>query len=199
LLRGGFVEKFIEKGFVRQKPTDPLLVWKIIIMKLNLGCGNHRIDGFIGVDKLKTSAADIIHDLNIFPYPFRDNSVEAVVLFHILEHLSDTIGVINEIWRICKNEATVRIIVPYYNSPGACHDPTHVRFFTERTFDYFTKGGITFSSEYNYYSFGRFEIVSVFPSQRKIFTIVPKTVQWFLAHHLATIHSIEFILKVVKE
>ena len=168
-------------------------------MKLNFGCGDHKLDGFVGVDKLKTKAADIIHDMNVFPYPFRNDSVEEALLSNILEHLHDTIGVINEIWRVCKNEATVRIIVPYYNSPGACNDPTHVRFFTERTFDYFTKDGITFFSEYNYYSFGRFEIIAVIPSQRKIFAIVPKRVQWFLAHHLATIHSIEFILKVVKE
>jgi ubiquinone/menaquinone biosynthesis C-methylase UbiE len=167
-------------------------------MKLNLGCGNHRIEGFLGVDKLKTSAADIIYNLSIFPYPFHNNSIEEVTLYHILEHLPDTIEVMNEIWRICKNEAKVRIIVPYYNSPGACHDPTHVRFFTERTFDYFTEDGTTFSSEYNYYSFARFEIISVIPSQRKIFTILPRRIQWLLAHHLATVHSIEFILKVIK-
>ena len=39
---------------------------------LDLGCGNKKRDGTIGVDFNSRTKADIIHDLNIFPYPFED-------------------------------------------------------------------------------------------------------------------------------
>ena len=82
--------------------------------------------------------------------------------------------------------------------PGACHDPTHVRFFTERTFDYFTADKTTYSSAYNYYSEARFRILAVIPGQRRILGLLPARIQWLLAHHLSTLHSIEFRLKVAK-
>jgi len=168
-------------------------------MKIYFGCGNHRMEGFIGVDRLKTRAVDVIHDMNRFPYPFRDSTAEEVHLINVLEHLPDTIRVMEEIWRICKNEATIKINVPYYNSPGAFQDPTHVRFFTEHTFDYFTEDGALWLSAYNYYSHARFEILSVELNQRGILKLLPKRVQIFFAHHFATIHGIDFTLKTVKQ
>jgi ubiquinone/menaquinone biosynthesis C-methylase UbiE len=167
-------------------------------MKLYFGCGNHKVDGFIGVDKVKTEHADIVHDMNAFPYPFKDNTVDEVLLSHILEHLPDTIKVMEEIWRICKNRAAIKIFVPYYNSLGACQDPTHVKFFTEHSFDYFTENGATTLSVYNYYTSARFRIMSIIPMQRSILTTLPKKIQWFLAHHLSTVHSIEVLLQVIK-
>lgn len=86
-------------------------------MKANFGCSNHRLDGSIGVDRLGTKAVDVICDMNLFPYPFRGNSFEEVLLSNILEHLPDTISAMQEIYRISRNDAMVRIIVPYYNSP----------------------------------------------------------------------------------
>jgi len=167
-------------------------------MKINLGCGNHRMEGFIGVDRVKMDAVDVVHDLNVFPYPFCDDSIDEVHLFNILEHLPDTIRVIEEVWRICKGGAIVRIGVPYYNSPGASADPTHLRFFTESTFDYFTEDGATWLSAYNYYSHARFAIHSVKLVQRSILNLLPRTMQLFLAHHFATVHSIEFTLEARK-
>lgn len=52
-------------------------------MKLTLGCGNHRIEGFLGVDKLKTAAANVICDLGKFPGPSRDGTAEEATLYHI--------------------------------------------------------------------------------------------------------------------
>jgi len=168
-------------------------------MKIYFGCGKHRVEGFIGVDKIQTGQVDVVHDMNVYPYPFAENSVDEVLLIQILEHLPDTIRVVEEIWRICKDGAVIRIEVPYYNSPGAFQDPTHKSFFTENTFDYFTQSGTTPLSEYNYYSSARFKILSVVPDQKRVLRILPKRVQWFLAHHLGTIHSLSFGLRVIKE
>ena len=168
-------------------------------MKLYFGCGKHEVKGFIGVDKVKMANVDIVHDMNVYPYPFPDNTVEEVLLINILEHFPDIIKVIEEIWRICMHGARIRIEVPYYNSPGAYQDPTHKSFFTENTFDYFTESGTTPLSSYNYYSSARFKILSVVPDQRKIFDALPKSIQWLLGHHLATIHSLKFELEAIKK
>lgn len=122
--------------------------------KLNLGCGEKRVPGFLGVDRLKTPAVDTIHDLNKFPYPFADNFIEEILMDNILEHLDNTVGVMEEIFRICQDSAIVKIRVPYYKSSGAFTDPTHKVFFTESSFNYFTEG-----HPYHYYTKANFKVV----------------------------------------
>ena len=168
-------------------------------MKLYFGCGTHKVEGFLGVDKIQMDQVDIVHDMNMYPYPFADNSIDEVLLINILEHFSDIIKVVEEIWRICKNGARIRVEVPYYNSAGACQDPTHKSFFTENTFDYFTESEATPLSSYNYYSSARFNILSIVPDQRPMLRVLPKRIQWLLGHHLATIHSLKFELEVIKK
>jgi predicted SAM-dependent methyltransferase len=58
-------------------------------MKLNLGCGSDYRQGYINVDRV-SGVADVVHDLNVFPYPWSDNSVDEIVARHILEHLEDS-------------------------------------------------------------------------------------------------------------
>lgn len=120
-------------------------------MKLNLGCGLKKIEGFTGVDKIKTEATDVRHDLNVFPYPFSDNSVSEVVMDNVLEHLEDVIKVMDELYRISQPGAILRISVPYFKSNSAFTDPTHRHFFTETSFKYFTE-----ENPLNYYSQARF-------------------------------------------
>ena len=103
----------------------------------NLGCGNQRYPGIIGVDALSGSAADIVQDLNIFPWPIAESSADVVLCFQTLEHLESLPRVMEEMYRICKNGARIIIEVPYFRSTGAFQDPTHKHFFTTKTMDYF--------------------------------------------------------------
>jgi len=121
--------------------------------KLNLGCGKDHKKGWINLDAHKLPGVDIVHDLNKFPYPFKENEFDFVHASMILEHLEDCIKVMEEIHRIMKNKGVLRIHVPFFPSMYSVIDPTHKSFFTYLTFDYFTpKHGL------NYYSKARFRI-----------------------------------------
>jgi len=107
------------------------------IKLLDLGCGVRKRKGAVGVDIREDSDADIIHDLNIFPYPFDDDKFDDILCDNVIEHLKDIIRVMEEIWRISKNGAKVKIFVPYFRSKWASIDPTHKHFFTVNSFSYF--------------------------------------------------------------
>jgi SAM-dependent methyltransferase len=104
---------------------------------LDLGCGNRKKEGSIGIDCNPDSMADVIHDLDRFPYPFGDSTFDVVIADNIMEHLDDIIGVLRELYRITKPHGELVITVPYFHSKWAYIDPTHRHFFTSESFSYF--------------------------------------------------------------
>jgi len=104
---------------------------------LDLGCGNKKRPGTIGVDYNARVDGDISHDLNVFPYPFESESVDKVYIDNCLEHLDRPLSVMEEIHRILKPDGEVKVIVPYFRSPSAFHDPTHKTFYTIESFSYY--------------------------------------------------------------
>jgi SAM-dependent methyltransferase len=116
---------------------------------LEVGCGQiRRIPGSTTMDVNPGSIADVIHDLNVFPYPFEDNSFDMVVAEHVIEHLDNVIGVTEELHRITKPGGVLYIEVPHFTSSNFFTDPTHRHSFTTRSFDYFVEG--KYVSTYNY-------------------------------------------------
>ena len=103
-------------------------------MRLNLGCGSRKLEGWVNVDKVAACAPDQVADLESFPWPWPDDSVDEVMLSHVLEHLgaaTDTyLGIIQELYRVCRNGAEVTVIVPHPRHDDFLHDPTHVRAVT---------------------------------------------------------------------
>jgi len=106
-----------------------------MIKKLNFGCGKKIFSGWVNVDIQNGQGIDKSFNFNKFPYPFKENTFDYVFSENVIEHLDDPNKVLDELWRICKNQALVRIIVPYFNSSGAYNDVTHKHYFNERTFD----------------------------------------------------------------
>ncbi|MGZ5037034.1 MAG: class I SAM-dependent methyltransferase [Usitatibacter sp.] len=98
-------------------------------IKLNLGCGSRHFEGFVNVDKY--GEPDVRHDLEVFPWPWADSSVEEIRLLHVLEHLGRDpdvfIGIMKEMYRVCANGARVQIVVPHPRHDDFLGDPTHVR------------------------------------------------------------------------
>ncbi|HKO68170.1 MAG TPA: class I SAM-dependent methyltransferase [Burkholderiaceae bacterium] len=124
---------------------------------LELGCGFNKTPGATGVDVIQGSHADIIHDLDKFPYPFTDDEWDRILCRCVLEHVNDFVGTVNEIWRIARPGAMVEVVGPFMSSVNYYADPTHKRAFTSKTFDYFIEGRL--ASNFGY-SKARFDLVA---------------------------------------
>jgi len=112
-------------------------------MRLNLGCGNRKMDGWLNVDKEPAAKPDQVVDLEALPWPWPDDSADAVMLRHVLEHLgAETdlyLGIIRELYRVCRHEAEVTVTVPHPRHDQFLHDPTHVRAVTPLGLEMFSR------------------------------------------------------------
>lgn len=112
-------------------------------MRLNLGCGFDKRAGFINVDKQAACDPDEIVDLEQLPWPWPDSAAKVVVLRHALEHLGAStdgyLGIVAELWRICRDGAVVTITVPHPRHDSFLNDPTHVRAVTPEGLEMFSQ------------------------------------------------------------
>jgi predicted SAM-dependent methyltransferase len=73
-------------------------------------------------------------DLEQFPYPWENSSIDEILLSHVLEHLGESksiyLKIIQELYRICKHGAIIHIHVPHPRHDDFINDPTHVRIIT---------------------------------------------------------------------
>jgi SAM-dependent methyltransferase len=104
---------------------------------LDLGCGVRKQPGMVGIDINPCSQADVIHDLNRFPYPFEDSTFDEILADNTMEHLDDLPRVMEELHRIAKPRSLLTVTVPYFRARWAFVDPTHRHFFTVDSFGYF--------------------------------------------------------------
>lgn len=97
------------------------------LLKLDLGCGPHKREGFHGVDSFQFVGVDTVHDLRITPWPWADNSVAEAHASHFVEHLTalERVQFCNELYRILVPNGTCQIIVPHWASNRAYGDFTH--------------------------------------------------------------------------
>ena len=129
--------------------------------RLNMGCGSDIKDGFVNLDSAELDGVDVVHSLEEFPYPFDDDTFDEIIAINVLEHLDDTIRVMEEIWRISAPGAKVTIRVPFWNCMHSVTDPTHVKFFNQYTFDFFDPSNKRCQNR-PYYTTARFRIDTVY-------------------------------------
>lgn len=96
-------------------------------MKIDLGCGPNKQEGFVGCDAIAFDGVDHVFDIGTERWPFDDNSVDEARASHCVEHLTATqrVHFWNELYRVLKNGGTAAIITPHWGSNRAYGDPTH--------------------------------------------------------------------------
>ena len=104
---------------------------------LDIGCGNDKLPGAVGIDVNPNSAADIVRSLDDLPWPLEESSFDRIRAQDVLEHVENFLGVVTEIHRVGKPGALVEVRMPFMSSSNYATDPTHRRSATSRTFDYF--------------------------------------------------------------
>lgn len=115
------------------------------LKKLNLGCGSDIKKGYVNLDKSRTKGVDVVHDIDKYPWPFPNNRFEEVYARDCIEHVKDLFRAMQEIHRILKNNAVVRLIVPYWHSSAAFY-PNHNYFFNIDSMKFFTEKERTYDS-----------------------------------------------------
>ena len=98
-------------------------------MKLNLGCGKSKLEGFIGVDvrQFDGGSVEVVCNLGKDRWPFDDDSCDEAVCSHMLEHLAgrERIHFFNELWRVLRKGAKCQIVTPHWASTRAYGDVSH--------------------------------------------------------------------------
>jgi SAM-dependent methyltransferase len=125
---------------------------------LDVGCGNAKIPGAVGIDAVAGTQADIVHDLNQFPWPLPDDSFDVIRLWSVLEHLEDPLAVLAEVHRVARPGALVIILVPHFSSAMSFTDPTHRHYFSGCSFDYLIPG-TQLAGSYGFYAKGQFRML----------------------------------------
>lgn len=172
--------------------------------KLNLGCGKEILEGYTNLDIIKLEGTDVVHDLNKFPFPFKDNTFDEILAKSILEHLYDLQKTLEELWRISKPNAIINIGVPHFESLGATVDPTHKQFFTYYSFDYYCENAKKGIDQLDYYSKVRFRIIErriIYPKYFKIFEWIANKVPRFheiMLRKFLPVKNLYFKLEVKK-
>jgi SAM-dependent methyltransferase len=110
--------------------------------KLNVGCGRDILPGWINLDYAALRGVDVVYDLERcteIPMPFEDDSIDEFLLSHVIEHIRNSMPLMQELHRAAKPGALARIRLPHGASDDAWEDPTHVRSYFQQSFGYFSQ------------------------------------------------------------
>ena len=110
--------------------------------RLNVGCGRNVREGWVNLDSIALPGVDLVYDLENLrtsPIGLPDGSVEEFLLSHVIEHIRDSLGLMQELWRLAIPGATAVIRVPHGGNDDAWEDPTHVRPYFVGSFGYFSQ------------------------------------------------------------
>jgi SAM-dependent methyltransferase len=124
---------------------------------LDVGCGINKYAGAIGIDRNRHTRADVICELDHFPYPFRDGAFGSVRAIHVIEHVADVIRTMEEFHRLVTPGGRVVIATPHYTDFSSFCDPTHRWHLNSFSFRYFGEDHAGFG----YYTTARFREISV--------------------------------------
>lgn len=123
---------------------------------LDVGCGVNKHPGAIGIDRNPNTRADLIADLDRFPWPLADGSFREIRAIHVIEHVADVIRTIEEFHRLLAPGGRAVIVTPHYTDFSSFCDPTHRWHLNSFSLRYFGED----SGGFSYYSQARFREIS---------------------------------------
>ena len=173
---------------------------------LDVGCGINKKPGAIGIDRNPASRADVIADLDHFPWPFRDSSFDELYASHVIEHVGDVIKSMEEFHRLVRAGGEIVIVTPHYTDFSSFCDPTHRWHLNSFSLRYFGEnhGG------FGYYSNARFAESSVYVKLLSLWRFLgfewlinasPRLRRWWEYYLCYIVRGkvIEWRLRVIKE
>ena len=152
------------------------------LIALDLGAAHAHPSGYLGVDRLAADGVDIVAELPA-PLPLADGSVGVIRAVDFLEHVADKVALINELYRLLAPGGLLLSQTPSTDGRGAFQDPTHVAFYNENSFWYYT--------EANYRNFVP-EVQARFQVSRVV-TSYPS--EWHAAHDISYVTANLIALK----
>ena len=127
-------------------------------MRLNLGCGNNHIKGWLNVDIRPGPAVDFVCDLTK-KLVWQDDSVDEIYMSHVLEHIQNPLPLMQELYRVAKPGTYCFVRVPHGSHDMAHSDPTHKSIWFEDSF-MFLQQPYYWRADYDYTADWQVEIVT---------------------------------------
>lgn len=117
-------------------------------IRLDIGCGANKQDGFVGLDMRDLPGVDVVWDFLRMPWPLPDGCALMAMASHVLEHIPGAaidggrtrfpfVEFMDEVWRVLRVGGEFAIAVPHGNSFGYQQDPTHCNAMNEARWAYF--------------------------------------------------------------
>ena len=118
-------------------------------IRLDIACGAQKQGpDWVGMDIAPLPGVDIVHDINVHPWPLPDECVSIAVASHIIEHIPPVVidggktrfpflEFMDELWRVMRVDGAAHLVAPHGSSQGYLQDPTHCNAINEATFVYF--------------------------------------------------------------
>jgi SAM-dependent methyltransferase len=117
--------------FYRLAPSGPGPV-------LDVGCGNAKYEGAVGIDISPDTQADVVADLNAYPYPLEDGAFAQILCQDVIEHVREPLRFMAELHRVATPGGRIHIRTPHFSSLLAYGDVTHEHILSAlaiRTFE----------------------------------------------------------------
>jgi glycosyltransferase involved in cell wall biosynthesis len=134
--------------------------------RLNLGCGTNILPGYVNWDTCSLPGVDLTTPIDPFypRLPFSDEEFDEILAFHVLEHVANKAAIIEELWRISRHNAVIKIKLPDRNHSDAFLDPTHLSYWEVDTIDFYLPGHLR-----SYYSQAKFGLLRKHTTGREIY------------------------------
>lgn len=168
-------------------------------MKLHIGCGQSYRNGWVNVDINPYVKTDLCLDIDNKTWPWEDSSVDEIFCFHVLEHCSNYLHVLGEMWRVCKHMAVLKIGVPYVsNSRLNAVNPYHLHpGFNEHSFRFFDPNDMKGSAnEINPIAFQTESVKLVYFPEWK--DKDRKERDFARKHYWNVVRNVNFVLRAIK-